>query len=70
MDWGIWEIPMEEYLIYKLSDVIPEDYEAEALKAQAVLLRTELIQALKEQEYNNMLLTVDGADRWYETDAD
>ena len=70
MDWGIWEIPMEEYLIYKLSDVIPEDYEAEALKAQAVLLRTELIQALKEEGYNNMLLTVDGADRWYETDAD
>ena len=70
MDWGIWEVPMEEYLVYKLGDVMPEDYEPEALKAQAVLLRTEVVQAFKEQGYNNMLLTVDGSDRWYETDTD
>lgn len=70
MDWGIWEIPMEEYLVYKLSDVIPEDYETEALKAQAVLLRTELIQAFKEEGYNNVLLNGEGMDSWYEADTE
>lgn len=70
MDWGIWEIPMEEYLVYKLSDVMPEAYEAEALKAQAVLLRTEIIQAYKEEKYNNMLLKGDGMERWYEADTE
>ena len=35
MDWGVWEIPMEEYLVYKLSTVMPKNYEKEALKAQA-----------------------------------
>ncbi len=68
MDWGLWEIPMEEYLIYKLSTVMPETYEKEALKAQAVLLRTELVQALKEQENSGLLLSGDGQSQWYEMD--
>ena len=70
MDWGVWEISMEEYLIHKLSSVMPEDYEKEALKAQAVLLRTELIQALREQESDRLLLSGDGLGKWYETDPD
>ena len=68
MDWGVWEIPMEEYLVYKLSTVMPKTYEKEALKAQAVLLRTELVQALKEQEDQELLLSGDGQNRWYELD--
>lgn len=69
MDWGVWEIPMEEYLIYKLSVVMPKDYEKEALKAQAVLLRTEVIQALLEQENGNLQIPGDGAGEWYEADT-
>lgn len=68
MDWGVWEIPMEEYLVYKLSTVMPKTYEKEALKAQAVLLRTELVQALKEREDQGLLLSGDGQGRWYELD--
>lgn len=47
-NWGIRRMSMEEYLIRKLKIVMPQDdesgisYEPEALKAQAVLLRTEL----------------------------
>lgn len=69
MDWGVWEIPMEEYLIYKLSVVMPKDYEKEALKAQAVLLRTEVIQALLEQENGNLQISGDVAGGWYEADT-
>lgn len=68
MDWGVWEISMEEYLIHKLSAVMPGDYEEEALKAQAVLLRTELVQALREQEDDCLVISGDGLGRWYETD--
>lgn len=59
MSWGTWEIPMEEYLIYRLAAVMPDTYEPEALKAQAVLLRTEVIQAMREQE--STILQVQGA---------
>ncbi|MCM1087933.1 MAG: SpoIID/LytB domain-containing protein [Muribaculaceae bacterium] len=46
-DWGSREMSMQEYLIRKLEIVLPESeegaaYEIEALKAQAVLLRTQL----------------------------
>lgn len=70
MEWGIWEISMEEYLTCKLSSVMPEDYEKEALKAQAVLLRTELIQALREQEDDHLLLSGEGLEKWYEADLE
>lgn len=69
MDWGVWEVPMEEYLIYKLSAVMPADYETEALKAQAVLLRTEIVQALREQGNDNLQISGGGPDGWYETDT-
>jgi stage II sporulation protein D len=54
MDWGTWELPMEEYLAYALAGVMPEDYEKEALKAQAVLLRTQLVEAYLSAEQENM----------------
>lgn len=46
-DWGTRTLSMEEYLIQKLALVMPQEengfsYEEEALKAQAVLLRTEV----------------------------
>lgn len=50
MDWGTWELATEEYLIYRLAEIMQEDYEMEALKAQAVLLRTELVQSYKIQD--------------------
>lgn len=46
--WGIRRMDMQEYLIRKLEIIMPQEagsgvqYELEALKAQAVLLRTEL----------------------------
>lgn len=68
MGWGVWKIPMEEYLIYKLESVIPEDYEKEALKAQAVLLRTEMVQVLKEEGTEHLQVSGDGLDKWYKSD--
>lgn len=50
MEWGTWELPAEEYLIYRLAETMQGDYEKEALKAQAVLLRTEVVQSYKMQE--------------------
>lgn len=46
-DWGKKTLTMEEYLIQKLALVMPQDengiiYEKEALKAQTILLRTEV----------------------------
>lgn len=47
-DWGTKHMTMQEYLIRKLKVVMPKEegrgkmYEPEALKAQAVLIRTEL----------------------------
>ena len=68
MGWGIWKIPMEEYLIYKLESVMPEDYEKEALKAQAVLLRTEVVQVLSEEGTERIQVSGEGLDKWYESD--
>jgi stage II sporulation protein D len=53
MDWGTWELPMEEYLVYALAVAMPEDYEKEALKAQAVLLRTQLVEVSLSAEQEN-----------------
>ncbi|MDE6388363.1 MAG: SpoIID/LytB domain-containing protein [Lachnospiraceae bacterium] len=68
MGWGVWKIPLEEYLVYKLESVIPEEYEKEALKAQAVLLRTEVVQTLMEEGSERLCVSGDGMDKWYETD--
>lgn len=65
MSWGLWEIPMEDYLAYKLEAVMPGDYEPEALKAQAVLLRTELVQIFRE-EGENLRVSGDNLEKWYE----
>lgn len=45
---GVEKIPLEVYVANKLARVIPEEYEEEALKAQAVLLRTGLMQELSQ----------------------
>lgn len=65
MPWGTWEMPLGEYLCYRLQTVIPADYEPEALKAQAVLLRTEAVKTWQEQGQG--VLSVDGAEleEWY-----
>ena len=49
LEWGVWELPLEEYLVYRLFQVMPGDYELETLKAQAVLLRTELARQYQEE---------------------
>ncbi len=49
LEWGIWELSLEEYLVYRLFLVMPGDYELETLKAQAVLLRTELAAQYREK---------------------
>lgn len=54
-NWGKKRMTMQEYLIWKLEMVMPKEddsiaYELEALKAQAVLLRTELWELFSAQE--------------------
>lgn len=49
VEWGVWELSMEEYLVYRLFLIMPQNYELEALKAQAVLLRTELAAQYSEE---------------------
>ena len=68
-DWGVWALPLEEYLVYKLSAVMPQEYEKEALKAQAVLLRTEVVEALREEDTKSLQISGGGMERWYETDT-
>ena len=70
MKWGVWELDLEEYLAYKLESVMPGTYEREALKAQAVLLRTEVVRAWQEQEGDSLQVSGDGLEKWYETDGD
>lgn len=65
LPWGIWELPMEEYLTYLLMLVIPDEEEAEALKAQAVLLRTELAARYREQEDKKIYLEAEELARFY-----
>ena len=70
MGWGVWELSLEEYLIYKLESVIPDSYELEALKAQAVLLRTEVVRALQEQGDRILRVSGDGLEKWYGADGE
>lgn len=65
MDWGIWELPMEEYLVYRLALVMPEGYAAEAMKAQAVLLRTELMSSYREAESRMLQIEESGLAGFY-----
>lgn len=45
---GSWEMPIEEYCIGVLAKEIPAEYEEEALKAQAVLVRTNVYKKIEE----------------------
>lgn len=65
LSWGVWELPMEEYLTYLLMLVMPEEGETEALKAQAVLLRTELAARYREQKENRIFLEAEELGRFY-----
>lgn len=47
---GTVEMPMEEYCIGILAREIPADYKKEALKAQAILVRTGVYAALQEKD--------------------
>lgn len=65
LSWGVWELPMEEYLAYLLFLVMPEESEQEALKAQAVLLRTELAARYREQGDQAIFLEAEELARFY-----
>lgn len=47
---GEVEMPLEEYGIGVLAKEMPADYEEEALKAQAVLVRTDMYKQVQEEE--------------------
>lgn len=47
---GELRLGLERYIAYALPTVIPADYEEETLKAQAILLRTELLYLYGEQK--------------------
>ena len=64
LEWGLWELPLEEYLVYRLFLVMPGDYEMETLKAQAVLLRTELA-AQYQEEGERIRVAGDGLAAFY-----
>lgn len=65
LSWGVWELPVEEYLTYLLLLVMPDESEGEALKAQAVLLRTELAARYTEQEESSISLEAEELSRFY-----
>ncbi len=65
LDWGVWKLPLEEYLVYKMTTVIPDSYEEEALMAQAVLLRTEFVRQAKEQNTKTLVLSEPAMAKWY-----
>ena len=69
MEWGTWELSMEEYLVYKLESVMDDTYEKETLKAQAVLLRTEIIEVQQKQGGGPLIVSGEGLEKWYEADG-
>lgn len=70
VEWGVWELPLEEYLVYRLCLVMPDDYEPEAWKAQAVLLRTEMAALYAEQGEKRAAVDGDGLARFYKNGAE
>lgn len=68
MEWGTWNLRMEDYLAYKLAETMQGDYEKEALKAQAVLLRTELVQSYKAQNVKALRVEDSGLAKFYYAD--
>lgn len=69
VEWGIWELPLEEYLTYRLCLVMPGDYEIEARKAQAVLLRTEMAALFAEQGQKRVTADGEGLAKFYKDAA-
>lgn len=69
VEWGIWELPLEEYLAYRLCLVMPGDCGIEARKAQAVLLRTEMAALYEEQGENRVAVDGDGLAKFYKNAA-
>lgn len=65
VEWGVWELPAEEYLAYLLSATMPKEYHLEAKKAQAVLLRTELAALYQEEGGKSIAVQGDGFTRFY-----
>lgn len=50
-DNGVEKIPLETYMVGALAASIPEDFESETIKAQAVLLRTNILRMYQDGEY-------------------
>lgn len=69
-DWGSWIVPMEEYLVYRLAAVLPQAYEEECRKAQAVLLRTEFMRKAGEEQSKRITAAGDGMEEWYQGTGD
>lgn len=69
VEWGVWELPLEEYLTYRLCLVMPGDYEMEACKAQAVLLRTEMASLYADQGEAKVTVDGDGLAKFYKEAA-
>lgn len=66
VEWGVWELPAEEYLVYRLAATIPEDYHLETKKAQAVLLRTELAALYQEADGKSIAAQGEGLSKFYQ----
>lgn len=69
VEWGVWEMSLEEYLAYRLCLVMPGDYEPEAKKAQAVLLRTEMAAVFAEQGGKKAAVDGEGLAKFYKDAA-
>lgn len=69
-DWGSWIVPMEEYLVYRLAAVLPQSYEEECRKAQAVLLRTEFLRKAGEEQSKRIAAAGEGMEKWYQGAGD
>lgn len=54
-DAGVKEIPLEEYCIGTLAKEISVDFEPEALKAQAIVVRTTIYKKIEEEGENAVL---------------
>lgn len=54
-DAGVKEIPLEEYCIGTLAKEISVEFEAEALKAQAIVVRTTIYKKIEEEGENAVM---------------
>lgn len=68
MEWGTWELSVEEFLVYRLAEIMQKDYEKETMKAQAILLRTEVVQSCKAQNDERIQVEDAGLVKFYYAD--